>query len=214
MRERLYSILNGEDDSKASFAYACAMVAFIVASLVPLCFHEQPVAFTVLEWVCVAVFIVDYLARWATADLKLGKGALSFALYPFTPMAIVDLVSIVPFFVALNPTLRTLRVLRLLQTLRAFRLLRYSRGLTLVVRAISRQAVPLFFVCLFTIAYVLVSAIVMFNAEPETFPTYFDAVYWAVVTLATVGYGDIYPVTDVGQYSHAPQLSSLRKLQQ
>ena len=78
--------MSGEDDSKASFAYACAMVAFIVASLVPLCFHEQPAAFTVLEWVCVAVFIVDYLARWATADLKLGKGALSFALSPFTPM--------------------------------------------------------------------------------------------------------------------------------
>ena len=199
MREKLYGILSGEDHSMASFAYGCVMVAFIVASLVPLCFRERPMVFVVIETICLAVFVADYIARWATADLKLGRGALSFLIYPFTPMAIVDLVSIVPFLALLNPTWRTLRVLRLLQTLRALRLLRYSRGLALVIRAMSRQAVPLFFVCLFTAAYVLAIAIVMFNAEPETFDTYFEAVYWAVVTLATVGYGDIHPETDFGR---------------
>lgn len=200
MRARLYEILTGEEGSKASFVYACAMVAFIVASLVPLCFHERLEVFDTIELVCVVVFIVDYILRWVTSDFKLHRGAQSFPMYPFTPMAIIDLVSIVPYFFALDPTLRTLRAISLLRTLRAFKLLRYSRGLTLVARAIARQAVPLFFVCLFTVAYVLVSAIIMFNAEPQTFSTYFDAVYWAVVTLATIGYGDFHPVTEIGRF--------------
>ena len=199
MREWIYEILTGEKGSKASFAYACVQVAFVVASLVPLCFHKRPDYFNVVEAVCVVVFVADYIARWATADLKLHKGARSFLMYPFTPMAIVDLVSIIPFFLSINPTVRALRAISLLRTLRAFRLLRYSRGLMLIVRAIVRQAVPLFFVCLFTVAYVLVSAIIMFNAEPQTFPTYFDAVYWSVVTLATIGYGDFHPMTDLGR---------------
>ncbi len=200
MRKRLYEVLTGEECSKASFVYACVMVAFIVASLVPLCFHERIEAFNALELACVVVFIVDYILRWATADLKLHKGARSFLMYPFTPMAIIDLVSIIPFFFALDPTLRTLRAVSLLRTFRAFRFLRYSRGLALVGRAIERQAVPLFFVCLLTVGYVFVSAIVMFNTEPQTFSTYFDAVYWAVVTLATIGYGDFHPVTEVGRF--------------
>ena len=200
MRKRLYEVLTGEECSKASFVYACVMVAFIVASLVPLCFHERIEAFNALELACVVVFVVDYILRWATADLKLHKGARSFLMYPFTLMAIIDLVSIIPFFFALDPTLRTLRAVSLLRTFRAFRLLRYSRGLALVGRAIKRQAVPLFFVCLLTVGYVFVSAIVMFNTEPQTFSTYFDAVYWAVVTLATIGYGDFHPVTEVGRF--------------
>lgn len=199
MREKLYGIVSGTDESLHARGYAVAMVAIIVASLVPLCFRETNMAFTVIETVCVTIFIFDYLVRWATADYKLKKGALSFLMYPFTPMAIIDLVSIIPFFVALNPAWRALRVTRVFMSLRAFKLLRYSTGLSLIVNAVARQAVSLFFVGLFSVAYVLVSAIIIFNAEPETFPTYFEAVYWAVITLATVGYGDLYPVTDVGR---------------
>ena len=53
--------------------------------------------------------------------------------------------------------------------------------------------------CGFAIAYVIISALVIFNVEPETFPTMFDAIYWATVSLTTVGYGDVYATTDVGK---------------
>lgn len=197
MRERLYSLVNG-DEGEAMWC-GRVMTVLIVASLVPLCFKDSNPALEVVEYVCVVVFILDYLARWVTADLKLGKGALSFVIYPFTPMAIIDLLSILPVFLALNDALRTLRVLRLFRAARAFKLIRYSRSASAISAVFEKQRQALLAVLSFAIAYILVSALVVFNVEPDTFRTFFDAVYWAVVSLTTVGYGDLYPSTDVGR---------------
>ena len=200
MREQLYDTINGNDDSARSVWYGRIMTVLIVASLVPLCFHEETLLFSVIEYVCVAVFIVDYIARWATADYKLGRGALSFILYPFTPMAIVDLLTIVPTFVALNPAWRALRVLRLFRAMSAFRVIRYSKAANAIGRVFVKQRGMLLTVVAIAVFYVVVTALVMFNAEPDTFPTFFDAAYWAVVSLTTVGYGDLYPTSEVGRF--------------
>lgn len=199
-RKALYEVLSGEGDSRASRVYAIVMVVVIVASLVPLCVHDSRPHFVVLDTVCAIIFIVDYIARWATADLKLKRGAVSFILYPITPMALVDLISLIPFFAFMvNPAWRALRLTRLLMALRVFRLIRYGRGLTLISRGIRRQLGPLIIVLVFAVVYVLIAALVAFNGEPETFPTYFDAIYWSVLTLTTVGYGDVYPITNLGR---------------
>lgn len=197
MRERLYSLLNG--DGRAAMWYGRVMTILIVASLLPLCFKGSSPILETIEYACVLVFIVDYLARWATADLKLGKGVLSFLIYPFTPMAVIDLLSILPVFNALNDALRTLRVLRLFRALRAFKLIRYSRSASAIAAVFEKQREALLAVLCLAIAYILVSALVIFNVEPDTFNTFFDAVYWAVVSLTTVGYGDLYPSSDVGR---------------
>lgn len=196
-RKRIYEMLEG--DSRLANVYGRAMTFVILASMVPLCFKESSIGFEILEYVCVAVFIVDYLLRWSTADEKLHKGALSFVLYPFTPMAIVDLVTILPTFIALNSAWRALRVLRVFRALRGFRLIRYSKSVNAIARVFVQQRQPLLAVLALAIVYVAVSALVIFNVEPDTFETFFDALYWAVVSLTTVGYGDLYPASEIGR---------------
>ncbi|WP_424623237.1 ion transporter, partial [Actinomyces bouchesdurhonensis] len=160
MRKCLYSLLNG--DGKAAMWYGRVMTVLIIASLLPLCFKGSSPILETIEYACVLVFIVDYLARWATADLKLRKGALSFLIYPFTPMAIIDLASILPVFNALNDALRTLRVLRLFRTLRAFKLIRYSKSTTAIAAVFEKQREALLAVLCLAIGYILVSALVIF----------------------------------------------------
>ena len=197
MRQRLYELLHGDGDD--AIQYGRIMTVVIVISLLPLCFKDSSAFLNAVEWVCVVVFLLDYAIRWATVDMGADKGIVSFVLYPFTPMAIIDLLSILPTFMAFNPAFRALRVLRLFRTLRAFRLIRYSSSVNMIVSVFSKQREPLLATLGFATAYVLVSALVMFNVEPETFENCFDAIYWAVVSLTTVGYGDLYPTTEIGR---------------
>ena len=123
-------------------------------------------------------------------------------MYPFTGMAIIDLISILPSLTVMQKGFRLLKIIRLLRTFRVFRVFkafRYSKSITMIVNVFKKQKESLLVVCGFAIAYVIISALVIFNVEPETFPTMFDAIYWATVSLTTVGYGDVYATTDVGK---------------
>ena len=205
MRKRIYEIIGevtDESDDRLSHYYDMGMIVVIVASLIPLMFKRSTPAFSAVNYITTAIFIVDYGLRLLTADYKLERGMLSFALYPLTPMAIVDLLSILPTFYLLDEGFRTLRVLRLIRALRVVRMLkffRYSRDVAIVTRVLRRQKRSLYAVCTLAVGYVLLIALVMFNVEPETFDSFFEAIYWATVSLTTMGYGDIYPTSVFGR---------------
>ncbi len=203
-RKRIYEIIEkSEGNDKWSSIYDFAMIFFIVASLLPLAFKTEYTLFNVLDKVCAGVFVVDYALRWATADYKFGRGgALSFLRYPVSPMAIVDLVSILPSLSFLSSgfkLLRVLRMIRAMRVLRVFKAMRYSRSFEIIGNVIQSSKESLVAVCALAGGYILISALVVFNVEPDSFNTFFDAIYWATVSLTTVGYGDIYPVSTLGR---------------
>jgi voltage-gated potassium channel len=179
------------------------MMIVIVASLLPLAFKQDTVAFVAIDKIAVTIFIIDYLLRLCTADFKYGKKSISsFLRYPFSFMAIIDLLSILPSVTVLNNSIKLLRILRLVRAFRVFRVfkvLRYSKSFKIIVSVFKRQKESLLAVVTLAIAYIIISALIIFNVEPDSFDTFFDAVYWATVSLTTVGYGDIYPITTVGR---------------
>lgn len=191
------------------------MLIAITASIIPLMFVEDTQAFRVIEQITVTIFILDYLLRWMTADYRLGKKAWSFVLYPFTGWAIVDLLSILPGLSVLSRGFKILRVTRLLRILRLVKFIRYTEKIQVLGKVIRKEKGVLLTVLGIAVFYVFLTALIMFNAEPHVNPVtgvtvfedFFDALYWATVTLTTVGYGDLTPVTDIGRL--VSMLSSL-----
>lgn len=203
MLNRIYQIIEPADDvDKASRIYDVFMMIIITISLVPLAFKQDTVFFSAIDKICVTIFIADYALRLITANMKLHKGTMSFFLYPITPWAIIDLLSILPSFSILGNAFRVLRIMRLLRSakvFRAFKILRYSRNFEIIARVFKRQKGPLLAVCILALGYIIISALIIFNVEPDSFDSFFEAVYWATVSLTTMGYGDIYPVTTAGR---------------
>ena len=204
MRKRIYEIIEvSSDGDKLSLSYDMLMMCSIIISIIPLAFKQTNTVFFYTDIITTVLFIIDYLLRIFTADYKIGKNTwTSFVKYPFTPWAIIDLVSILPTLTVLNSGFKLLRLFRIFRTFRVFRVFkafRYSKSITIIAKVIKNSKNALLAVCTLAIGYILVSALVIFNVEADSFDTFFDAIYWATVSLTTVGYGDIYPITTAGR---------------
>ena len=192
---------NNERNKIGSF-YDYVMMSLIFLSLVPLCFKYQTGTMIWIDRITVTVFILDYFIRWVSAGYKY-KTRISYFYYPFTPFAVIDLLSILPSLIVLNSgfkLFRLFRLVRILKVCKAFKVFRYSKSVGIIVRVIKNEKSELLAVGTLAIGYIVISALIIFNAEPDTFPSFFDAIYWATMSLTTVGYGDLYPISSIGRW--------------
>ncbi len=198
MRDSIFTLVNkagaGDPISKAYDVFIM-VVAFL--SLAPIMFKDTQPWMKTLDLITVYILLFDYILRWLVYDKLSGKKPpLAFVLYPFSFFALVDFVSLLPSLQLLPAT----QAFRILRVLRVFKLLHYSQSFVYISKVFQKQRKMLLSILLIATGYIFISALVMFAYEPETFNDFFHAIYWATTALTTVGYGDIYPVTNVGRF--------------
>ncbi|MBP5649886.1 MAG: ion transporter [Bacteroidales bacterium] len=207
-RKWIGDLVEPRKEGAFSTAYDFLMIVAIIMGTVPLLFRVQIKLFWYFDIISGAIYLVDYLLRWMTCDLRSDKPKWkAFLLYPFTPMAILDLLSILPTFNLLAPTYKLTKAMRLLKIVRFTRIVHYIGPLDIFVSVIKKQWKLLMAVLLVAFFVILITAIIIFQSEKEIdpvtgeyiFKNFYDAFYWAAITLTTVGFGDLYPVSNLGK---------------
>jgi voltage-gated potassium channel len=162
---------------------------------------------SIFEAVSVGIFTAEYLARVLTSRFKfphLTPGR-AFLRYLVTPMALIDLAAVLPFYLPMIVAvdLRFLRILRLTRLLRVLKINRYTKALGMIGSVLKKKSSELAVTVFVMLLLLLLSASIMYYLEtdeqPDAFPNIIATFWWAVATLTTVGYGDVYPVTGCGR---------------
>ena len=200
MRKKIYQTVHIYEGTILSVAYKWFMIAVIAASLIPLTVKGTSSVFNVIDYACLVIYIIDFLLRWVSADYKFDNYHWSsFVKYPFRLISVIDLMSIVALLCPLLGMFKYSAITEVLKVFRIVRIFRYSKSIRTIIDILKRSKKALTAVGSLAVGYILISALIIFNVEPQTFDTFFDAVYWATVSLTTVGYGDIYPMSYIGR---------------
>lgn len=216
LKHRIFEIINkAENGDTASSIFDWMIMSLIALSILTIILdsfqniHDQfRTVFQVFEVITVIVFTLEYILRIWTADLLYPVAKHPRLKYCFSFMAIIDLLAILPFYLPFFSAdlrfLRMMRLFRLFRLLRVFKLGRYVEALHIIVKVIQSSGPQLIMSVVICSFVMLFSAIIMYEVEnpvqPEQFPNVISSLWWAICTLTTVGYGDVYPITPVGRF--------------
>jgi len=214
-KHRVHEIIEkAETGDKVSEVFDYFIVGLIILNVLAIIlesfssiYYPYRHIFSSFELFSVIIFTVEYLLRIWTSDYIYQSASKTKTIFRFiiTPMALVDLFAILPFYLPmLIPfDLRFLRLLRIIRFLRLFKLNRYSNSLRLVGKVLEKKKSELFITLIVTLILLLIASTLMYYLEskvqPNAFPNILASLWWAISTLTTVGYGDVYPVTVWGR---------------
>ena len=193
--------------NKLVCAFILLSAAVAVVETEPVIVAGRETWFAALEWFFTAVFAVEYAARmWVSVeDPRYGPGLKGRIRFALSPAAIVDLIAITPAFLTfVDAEAYLLRLVRLIRIFRLARLGRFSRAIQDLAHAVSSRQYELLISIGFAFVLMLAASTCLYIVEgpvqPDQFGSILRAMWWAVVTLTTVGYGDVYPITALGRF--------------
>ena len=201
MKKRIKSVVE-YNDKRFSKIFAFFIQFLILLSIVTFSVETIPdlspetiKTLHLIELISVIIFTAEYVLRIYVADSK--------PKFVFSFFGIIDLLAILPFYLSFGIDLRSLRALRFVRLFRLFKLARYNRAIKEFMSAVkvAKEQIVLFMFITFILIYLSAVGIYYFEneAQPEHFASIFDSLWWAIITLTTVGYGDVYPITVGGR---------------
>ncbi|WP_157499617.1 ion transporter [Lysobacter sp. Root983] len=211
-RDRVYAALFGRGDAKGLTITQVVSVVLILISVGVAILGTEPVVVAAagpllrnLEIGFVAAFTTEYLMRlWAVGANPVYSGFWGRLRYAVSFYALIDLLAILPFLFGLGAQSLLVRLLRLFRLLALSRLIRYSQAMRVVLGAVIERRYELTFSMALSGCVILLSSGVLYSVEAESNPEAFGsiprAIWWAVTTLTTVGYGDAVPITVPGKF--------------
>lgn len=214
IKQRIFEIVEkANDNDKASKIFDICIIVLILINVILVIADTFSVPqrvsnwFNYIELFSVIVFTIEYICRLYTADLLYPDLSPFRARikYIFSFLAIIDLLAILPFYLPfiIPIDLRVLRMIRIVRLLRIFKVNRYTTALSAIWNVFKRKRNQLISSIFVVLILMIIASVLMYNieseAQPDAFGNAFSALWWAVATLTTVGYGDIYPITVLGK---------------
>ncbi len=211
--QRAYEILEGTTDDKLAKGFQIFIISliainvlFVIIETEESVLDEYGYLFTPFEVFSVIIFTTEYIGRIIVCRLnpKYEKSRYARLRFVFTPMMLVDLAAILPFFLPFVVTdLRFIRIIRLLRLFRLFKLARYSDPMQTLGEVFKAKAGDLSIAFFILFIVLIFASSLMYYAENESQPEIFSSIpasmWWGIITLTTIGYGDTYPVTVLGK---------------
>jgi len=213
LQKKLYLLFEEPEKSRTSFFLNTFIYILIILSILNLMFYsvdsireEYGYLLELVRNIIMPLFILEYIGRiFASGYLKKYRGFQGKINYLITPYALIDLLSILPYiFLCSGFNSSFIRSLRLLRIFRLFRVKKYAIFVAIMKKIFFRIKEELSVLLFYTLIIIILLSFIIFDieheAQPEVFTNIFQTLWWAVATLTTVGYGDIYPITAIGKF--------------